>query len=88
VTESPFPSPHWLANVDWDDPLSYIRCRYNVPAVVGRRVTIWTGERGVIVGGDNGRLLVRVASALDDHPTIILHPTWKIEYGDEVVEHV
>ena len=78
----------WLDRVDWSDPLSYIRERYKVPADVGRRVTIYTGERGMIVGGDGGHLLVRVADALHDHPVVRLHPTWKIEYGEEVVANV
>ena len=82
------PLRYALDNVDWSDPLSYIRERYGVPADKGRRVTIYSGERGVIVGADNGHLLVRVADALHDHPTVYLHPTWEIEYHEEVVAHV
>lgn len=75
-----------IERVNWLDPLSYVREMYRVPAIVGRSVTIWTGERGVIVGGDGQYIRVRVSDPLHDNPEVILHPTWRITYHEEVFD--
>lgn len=76
VTAHPF---HALDFVDWDDPLSYVRAAYGVPAYEGRRVTTYSGEQGEIVGGDHQYVLVR----LDGHETASrYHPTWRMEYHE------
>jgi len=60
--------------------LDYIRGRYHVPAEVGGRVTVYTGEQGTIVGAcPQATHYLHVLLDGDDEP-IILHPTWEITY--------
>ncbi len=70
-----------IDNVDWDDPLSYVREMYHVPAYVGRRVVTHAGE-GEITGGDGQYLLVRIDGRLIDDR---FHPTWRMQYRDQAV---
>jgi len=58
--------------------LGYIRRRYGVPARRGKKVRVWGGDIGVIVGSSDGWIKVRVGK--DVFPC---HPTWEIEYLDE-----
>jgi hypothetical protein len=57
--------------------LAYVRDHYGVPAWPGRRVVV-DGNPGVIVGGQDARLLVRFA----DGQRLPAHPTWRVEYVD------
>lgn len=64
--------------------LSYIRDYYQVPAVVGRRVTAY-GKPGVILSAINAYIGV----ALDEDPKKRIlphHPTDEIVYCDEVTK--
>lgn len=58
----------------------YVRQHYNVPAEIGRRVTV-NGRPGVIAA-DRGHYLG--VNFDDDKPGVIhnAHPTWKVEYGE------
>lgn len=66
------------------DGLDYVRHRYDGRAQRGRRVTVYTGEVGTILGSH--KFAEHYLSVLMDGDTepIILHPTWKIAYHDEV----
>jgi hypothetical protein len=60
--------------------LTAIQLRYRVPAVVGGRVTISSShgpKAGIIRGGRNGRLRVRLEG---ERRIRSLHPTWRIRY--------
>ena len=56
--------------------IEYIRDHYNVPAKQGGNV-IWQGRKGVIVGSRNAYLRIRI---VDEKTTILIHPTWEVEY--------
>lgn len=71
---------HALDNVNWDDPLDYVRKRYNVPAEKGRAVRLYNGDVGIIEGADNGLLLVKMPL---DGQIVRVHPTWEIDYDAE-----
>lgn len=55
--------------------MEYIRAFYSVPAQIGGRVRLFDGTEGVIVGADEGRLLIECDSVIGHY-----HPTWQIEY--------
>ena len=65
-----------LDRIDWNDPLSYVREMYGVPATVGQRIR-FRGNEGVIVGGDGQYI---VADLGGDREPFLLHPTWEVEY--------
>ncbi|SNS59378.1 hypothetical protein [Rhodococcoides kyotonense] len=70
-----------------EQALAYVRGYYGVPAHVGVRILfLYTGEYGVIVGGEQQYLRVR----FDGHKTAaLLHPTWEVEYADNCThEHL
>jgi hypothetical protein len=60
----------------------YIRNYYNVPAEMGRVVSM--GGRQGVIAEDQGNYIGVLFD--DDKPGNILtcHPTWKIEYFDEI----
>jgi hypothetical protein len=67
--------------------LEYIRDYYKVPADLGRRIQ-YTGNKGstlngVITGADDAHLLARLDSY--EEP-VALHPTWNVEYLDDIEE--
>lgn len=65
------------------DP-AYIRRKYGVPAKVGGRVRVYSGEEGTIVGhapGQEHYLYVAIDGREIATPSI-LHPTWKVVYLD------
>lgn len=64
------------------ESLEYVRRTYGVRADKGRRVTIYNGKDGTIVGGRGHYLRVLVDG--DERP-ITLHPTWRVTYHDEVL---
>ena len=55
---------------------NYIRQYYGVPATLGTRVIV-DGRPGVIVGFQDGKLLVHFAS---DGTVGVCHPTWHMVY--------
>ena len=59
--------------------LKYIRDIYCVEAHRGHRIRYGYALKveGVILGGKNGRLRVRLDGI---KRTVLLHPTWQIEY--------
>lgn len=60
----------------------YIRQYYKVPAEKGRRIRYSGGAdpvTGEIVGTDGQYIKVAVD---DELLTLVLHPTWKVEYLD------
>ena len=59
-----------------DDPLTYIRETYGVPAYVGARIK-FEGRAGVIDGAYGAYLNVRLKGGKRN---IRLHPTWHVEY--------
>jgi len=61
--------------------LDYIRERYQVPATIGRFVTV-DGEPGVIVGAKDARLRVQMSR---DGFTVSAHPTWRVDYDPQAV---
>ena len=68
------------------DGLDYIRHHYNGKAQAGRRVTVYTGERGTIVGAcPQANHYLHVLMDGDTEP-IVLHHSWEIEYHDEIVQ--
>jgi hypothetical protein len=64
-----------------DDNGQYIRDHYAVPADRGRRI-LFRGKPGVIVGFDDARLVVVLRGSSEPVP---MHPTWEVDYSDEVV---
>lgn len=72
------PSGAPLDRVDWNDPFSYIREMYGVPAREGSRVT-FIGAPATVVGTEGHYLVIHPD---DDREPIIVHPTWRIEYAD------
>jgi len=65
-----------LDRVDWNDPLSYVREMYGVPAALNGRV-FFNGDPGTIIGAEGQYLLVRPE---DGREPLLLHPTWKVTY--------
>lgn len=61
------------------EALDYVRGRYGVPAFLDRRVTVYTGAQGHIIGGEGGRILVLLDG--ETHPRRY-HPTWRVEYHE------
>lgn len=66
------------------DGLDYVRHHYNGKAQKGRRVTIYTGETGTIIGSAPGQLHYLYVLPDGAEQALILHPTWKVKYLDEV----
>lgn len=67
-----------IDNVDWNDPLSYVREMYGVPAHVGRKV-LFNGEPAEIMGGERQYVWIVMG---DEREPILVHPTWHMEYLD------
>lgn len=59
--------------------LQYIRDAYNVPAHEGRRVVVFSGQKGTIIGANGFRLLIKVDG---ENYSKLFHPTWNIDYLD------
>ena len=57
--------------------LKYIRKTYDVPAVKGERVIIFSGQSGTITGAINSYLLILIDGEKKAKP---FHPTWNIDY--------
>ena len=64
------------------DGLDYIRQRYSPLAEAGRRVTIYTGEQGVIVGTHPKSAHYLHVLVDGDAEPILLHPSWEITYHE------
>lgn len=69
--------PRLLDQVDWTDPLSYVRTMYGVPATLNGRV-FYNGHAGTIIGVEGHYL--RVALDEGEREPILIHPTWKVTY--------
>jgi hypothetical protein len=65
-----------LDRVDWNDPFSYIREMYGVPAAKGARIT-YCGDPGTIISAEHQYLWVDLDRR--DDP-LMIHPTWEVEY--------
>jgi hypothetical protein len=59
----------------------WIRERYGVPARLGARV-VFDGRPGVIIALHSGSIHVR----LDSGETVPVHPMWRMEYMDQMVD--
>lgn len=60
--------------------IQYIRTQYQVPAKRGGRI-LFRGKTGRITGSRGAHLLVRLDG---DTRTSALHPTWEVEYLNNV----
>lgn len=63
----------------YEASLSYIRASYQVPARRGRPVKV-DGREGIIVGGQDGHLLVKLRG---EETPVPCHPTWRVQYFTE-----
>ena len=59
--------------------MSYIKTIYRVPAEYGRRIRFQGKEEGIIVNADGQYIEVLMDKSNPGH-TVILHPTWEVEY--------
>ena len=57
--------------------LEYIQRHYNVPAKIGERVVVFSGQHGTIVEAHCASLKIIIDGEIIAK---IFHPTWKIAY--------
>lgn len=76
MSSSTPPLRYALDNVDWKDPLSYVREMYGVPAHEGAKIT-FNGEPAEVMGGEGAHVWILLG---EEREPLLVHPTWHIDW--------
>jgi hypothetical protein len=70
------PRRYAIDNVDWKDPLSYVRNMYSVPAYPGAKIT-FNGEPAEVIGAEGAHIWIVRG---EEREPLLVHPTWHIDW--------